>query len=1110
MLYLNKILLFLVVSWLLIIQYYKVPFHVESSDWYSVYIISILIIYGIYKFTTLYFWNQKLSFSPLSIFWYSLLNLFILSFIYFNLIWGTSWSLVLFFKIITFLILPFLITIISYSFAKKILNYINWFNNEEMAFRFLMSLWLWFFLFLTPLIILWSFGLYNIWTVITILIVFILISYKELYESFVSLYTFKIEVPNHKPNWNIFEQINLYLLSSEFLFIFINFLIWVNFINIVRPMPIWWDDLWVYMNFPQIMANSWEILKWVWMISWQVLTWIWYMFHSAPQAFFLNQLWWILSIITLIIVFSSLLKTDKKNFLNLPLLWAAVFYSMPMVIFQQAKDMKLDPWLFFISIIGLYLTYYLSLKYLWFEENEKIENWKLKIENNKFLNFFLKITSVFKSNNWISNFFDKKEKLVYMLIIWIIIWLAFSIKFTTLMLILGIIWVIFYINIGFSWFLWYFFAFIAIFTKLKLWSYLNINYPKDNDFLLNNVFIFCIIISIILFSYTFYKYNLKFLKKAFILTLIFSTWIFLGTSTWLIKNVSESWNNISIVNILNWKAPIYFQDYTKIYSQDELNKIEEKFKVEATSSSWKTQNEDLGRYFWYEDGINNYLKLPLNLTFQSNQSWEYTEITYIFLALIPLILIFLNFKNVVWTFWIILWIIFEFLYFFYSPTSKLLTDFFAIQQLPGWYIFIVAFFLLILIYFIYWLKNDKISQIFKLNIVFITIYVLIFVVAAYGIVWYWIVMYFSFLLIILAWWYYITQEDTSNEKLNIFRLLWSIVLFTIVSIYFLKSSYPHWFNNLKNAWFNEFKAWIVNQEEWIFNSHPDYFTILATLNISNQDKIVNEIVSEIKNKIIKKIILDNSWDKLTLWRLESILKQFWNQDLQKLWADSTTEITIKTEVKNILNKIYKLVLYPPKEIQNNDGIYRIWTFLTYFISNNRNRYYDDSLIFQFDKYFYNKDPEITIWRMKKMWLKYLLVDLNAATIDKDPRHDLTRRFENLLQTFKSSRLELIQTDSICLQIALEEKDSNYMTYAWVNYESYTQNGETINRWKKQLDCYNHILQIMKEWKISPNSYSYLMPLANYMKENPPKDQNELINLFRNYISHGWLALFKIK
>ena len=59
------------------------------------------------------------------------------------------------------------------------------------------------------------------------------------------------------------------------------------------------------------------------------------------------------------------------------------------------------------------------------------------------------------------------------------------------------------------------------------------------------------------------------------------------------------------------------------------------------SSSGKTKNEDLGRYFGYEDGINNYLKLPANLTYQTNQPGEYTEIGYIFLALIPAVFLFL-------------------------------------------------------------------------------------------------------------------------------------------------------------------------------------------------------------------------------------------------------------------------------------------------------------------------------------------------------------------------------------------------------------------------------------------------------------------------------------
>lgn len=150
-------------------------------------------------------------------------------------------------------------------------------------------------------------------------------------------------------------------------------------------------------------------------------------------------------------------------------------------------------------------------------------------------------------------------------------------------------------------------------------------------------------------------------------------------------------------------------------------------------------------------------------------------------------------------------------------------------------------------------------------------------------------------------------------------------------------------------------------------------------------------------------------------------------------------LSLQAEARTVLAKLYETVLYPTKEEKNTAGIYRIGTFLTYFIDNNRSRYYDDSLVTQFGKYFYDTNPDIAVERMKKLGLKYLLVDLNAATIDKDPRHDLTKRFEQLLSTFRSDKLELIQTDSLCLQMALEEKDpATYMTNAGVNYESYTK------------------------------------------------------------------------
>jgi len=51
------------------------------------------------------------------------------------------------------------------------------------------------------------------------------------------------------------------LITAEFAFLVISFLISVSLINAIRPMPIGWDDLGVYMNFPRIMATLGELLQ---------------------------------------------------------------------------------------------------------------------------------------------------------------------------------------------------------------------------------------------------------------------------------------------------------------------------------------------------------------------------------------------------------------------------------------------------------------------------------------------------------------------------------------------------------------------------------------------------------------------------------------------------------------------------------------------------------------------------------------------------------------------------------------------------------------------------------------------------------------------------------
>lgn len=92
--------------------------------------------------------------------------------------------------------------------------------------------------------------------------------------------------------------------------------------------------------------------------------------------------------------------------------------------------------------------------------------------------------------------------------------------------------------------------------------------------------------------------------------------------------------------------------------------------------------------------------------------------------------------------------------------------------------------------------------------------------------------------------------------------------------------------------------------------------------------------------------------------------------------------------------------------------------MTYLINKNQQRYLDDNLVFEFDTFFYESSPEATIEKMKKVGVGYLLTDLNAATIDRDPRRALTTRFEHLLLSMRAKNLKLIDTDNLCLKVAL--------------------------------------------------------------------------------------------
>ncbi len=1115
--YLLKILYLVIISIVTIFYYYFIyKFHIESSSWTISYIVFILFLYSIYKIINYFKWQKNLIFRPISFVWYFFLQLFLLSIMYFWLIWD-NWSywFALFFKIIWYLILPATISYISVWFWKYLTDKIPASKNESSIFRLLTSIWLWFFSFSTLLFIIWSLGFYNKFSVFAILIFMIIISYKQIYSLILNTFTYKISVEDHDYEWNnFFKLLNFNLLSWEFLFIIITFLLSVNLINVVRPMPIGWDDMWVYMNYPQILANSGTIWN-IWSsLYWTIFTWIWFMFKSATQAFFLNNVGWILSVIVLILsTYDLIVKNSKKTFINLQMLAWTIFASMPMFIFQQAKDQKQDPGLFFVSTIAVYLVLYLFLKYVWYKKTYTWKNFEIsqditldsqdieitvKWEENIFISHFRKYISI-----WERDLFKDKSYLIFIFIIWILVWYAFAIKFTTLLLLSGVLAVIFYAKLWVAWLFSYISLYLWIFTKFGLWSMMNVTYP-DTPWFKNTVFIWSLIISIVLFSYSIYKYSLKSFKTLLVLLLIFFSWFGVAIAPSFIKNiVSLGWEKITIWSILGWKADVFSTDYTKIYSKEELENIEKNYEQAKV-------NEDFWRYIGYDKGINNYMKLPYNLTMQTNQTWEFTDITYLYFLLVWTLVLFFSYRNKYLSIIPLIWTALTYLFFVYPGVNEYFSNIFSKIDLPNWYFVIWLPIFALLIYLIYSLDKEKHSVLLKLNLVFGSFYIFLWTISAFWIVWYWVVMYYSLIIFILIGLYNLSNyEDRDELKQKIFKLFGSIITFFIISIYFLFSSIPHWISNLTSAWVNNFKAWMIQKYVSIFESQPTYMELLLELNIENKESLYKELLEKTPISI-KNIITQKKVSNILAY--EQLLKE-----LSNITDNSTQALSIKQEALNLRVDMYEKILYPSKQTKNSKWIYRIWTFLSYYIIDNNKRLFWDSLIDLFDKYFYDEnDLDKSLERMQKMWMSYLLADLNAATIDKDSRRALTKRFDNLLKTFTSEKVELIWTDSICLKVWLESYKKwvidyeKYTQIAWVNYESYKDWILTYSRTQKQEICYNYVLNLMNSQEINETSYSYLIPYVNYLNSLKEINTEILQNFFTQNMRTGYLVLFKIK
>jgi len=404
--------------------------------------------------------------------------------------------------------------------------------------------------FVLKLAVIGFFGFYNLWAFYGLLAITALVSTRSIWRSLQDFHSHSFDVGEDSYR-TMRTCINAFLIVVLFV------VISTNIVNIVRPYPIGWDDLGVYMNFPKLIAFS-ESTSNMGMILWQSFTGIGFMHKSATLAFFLNEFGSALAIMG---IWAGIRFFSKRNhpIVSLPLLATTIFMGLPMIVFQQAKDMKLDPGLLGISTLAI-VSLFMAL-----EEKE-----------------------------------GKSRNVLYV-IAGALIGIAFSIKITTLMIIIGGLAVLFYKKIGLAGFFGFLCIFTGTFTSLRLWDFMNVNYPKAYEHLtaFGMVFVF-LGVGLCLGSIYLKKVQFgTFLKTLGLPVLLVAAGCLVTIGPWVAKNAIEGVKSGQMnVNVLiGGDSKGFTPDYSKILSKDQLSEIDERNAKNSISSDGKTTNEDMGRYF---------------------------------------------------------------------------------------------------------------------------------------------------------------------------------------------------------------------------------------------------------------------------------------------------------------------------------------------------------------------------------------------------------------------------------------------------------------------------------------------------------------------------------
>ncbi len=720
-----------------------------------------------------------------------------------------------------------------------------------------------------------------------------------------------------------------------------------------RPFPIGWDDLGVYMNIPNLLAQKGTLIGGSPAYNWSLFMSLGFvLFKSAQTAMTLSWVGGVLSSLALYNLSLRFLKRPSA------ILITTLFTTLPAIVFQLSKDMKVDLGLLFITLVILNTT--LTL----------VEKFDFAIPS---------IHPESKPKSLIYNLVNQIKVLSQthfkdLAIIGILCGYAFGIKYTSFIFILAISSIFAFELLGSAGLILWTGASMFISFQTFIINFSGITISKIDLSILTR---FGLVLSTFATLWIILKAK-KIVNLGLLISIMATIGIFslISFSPWMIRNYLEN-QDLSFSGLLHGRSQAPYLDIKRAEEKFALSGIQLESvtplkynEVAPTQPVFTGVTEEVRRYAGYEDSITRYITLPYDVVMNTNVKGQYVTIGFILISLLPLLFAwrFRNEKPIL-TLLLLVALLGIGSYSFISGrvyqncvtegfavnclrntidlaeknypintsiinlipkslvniTSQTLT---SLQDIPEWTGILLIITISAFLFALY-LKIDS-STHGKALMIFATSYGVMWILFAGGIYWYGITG-FAILFLLSGIW---LSEDLRNDK-------YTKALYTSA----------HTITTL----------WII-------------FAFFAVFYIGTNTN--QQIFSSTIGKYL-------------------------------------TRPYSKTEAIRLINSAYPQAI---EEINSHPEayVYRIGTFITYFIDNNDTRIYNDSLLDNFNSlYSESKSKEEIATKLKLENFRYLVIDLNTTTIDKTEEKSLKLKFDKLIDfTLDNPFIRLISTDRV--------------------------------------------------------------------------------------------------